>query len=64
MYFTMTTSDNKTYCSKVLEGSVTEIGRKISILIAEGGSFELDFEEYVLFSKEIAKNSIFHLYTK
>ena len=64
MYFTMTTSDNKTYCSKVLEGSVTEIGRKISILIAEGGSFELDFEEYVFFSKEIAKNSIFHLYTK
>ena len=64
MYFTMTTSDKKTYCSKILEGSVTEIERKISILISEGGSFELDFGEYVLFSKKIAENSIFHLYTK
>ena len=64
MYFTMTTSDKKTYCSKILEGSVTEIGRKISILIAEGGSFELDFGEYVLFSKKVAENSIFHLFTK
>ena len=64
MYFTMTTSDEKTYCSKILEGSETEIRKEISILIAEGGSFELDFEEHVFFSKKVAENSIFHLYTK
>ena len=64
MYFTMTTSDNKTYCSKVLEGSVIEIGRKISMLIAEGGSFQLEGGEHIFFSKKVAENSIFHLYTK
>ena len=62
MYFTMTTSDKKTYCSKILEGSVTEIGRKISILIAEGGSFELESGNYILFSRKIAENSIFILH--
>ena len=41
-----------------------EIERKISILISKGGSFELDFGEYVFFSKKVAENSIFHLYTK
>ena len=64
MYFTMTIPDEETFYSKNLEGSVTEIGRKISILISKGGSFELDFGEYVFFSKKVAENSIFHLYTK
>ena len=62
MYFTMTTSDKKTYLSTKYEGSFTEIGRKINILIAEGGSFQLETGEYILFSKEVAKNSIFLLY--
>ena len=64
MYFTMTTSGNKIYHSKMLEGSFTEIGRKISLLIAEGGSFQLETGEYILFSREIAKNSIFLLYSE
>ena len=62
MYFTMTTPDGETYYSKQLEGSFTEIARKISMLVAEGGSFELESGEYILFSKKIAENSIFILH--
>ena len=62
MYFTMTTPDGETYYSKKLEGSTTEIGRSIGVLISKGGSFQLDTGEYILFSKEIAENSIFLLY--
>ena len=64
MYFTMTTPDKKTYHSKQLEESFTEIARKISMLIAEGGSFQLEYGEYIFFSREIAKNSIFRLYAE
>ena len=64
MYFTMTTSDKKTYHSKILEGSEAEIGKEISMLIAEGGSFQLEYGEYIFFSKKIAENSIFRLYTE
>lgn len=62
MYFTMTTSDKKDYHSKKFEGGFTETGRAIEILIAEGGSFQLETGERILFSKEIAENSIFLLY--
>ena len=58
----MTTSDGKTYFSTDLEGSTNEIGRKINILIAEGGSFQLENGEYILFSSKIAENSIFILH--
>ena len=62
MYFTMTTSDGETYYSKKLEGSTNEIGRSIGVLVAEGGSFQLENGEYILFSKKIAENSIFRIY--
>ena len=64
MYFTMITSDEKTYHSKKLEGSTAEAGRAIGVLVTEGGSFQLESGEYILFSKKVAENSIFHLYTK
>lgn len=70
MYFTMTTPDGETYYSKQLEGSEKEIAREIriareiSMLIAEGGSFQLEGGEHIFFSKKVAENSIFHLYTK
>ena len=62
MYFTMTTSDKKVYLSKKLEGSTAEAGRAIGVFIAEGGSFQSEYGEYILFSRKIAENSIFHLY--
>ena len=62
MYFTMTTSNKETYHSKKLEGSPNEAGRAIGILVTEGGSFQLESGEYILFSKKVAENSIFHLY--
>ena len=61
MYFTMTTSDEKIYHSKKFEGSFTEVGRLIGILMAEGGSFQLETGEYILFSKKIGETSIFIL---
>ena len=64
MYFTMTTSDKKVYLSKKLEGSTAEAGRAIGVLVTEGGSFQLETGEYILFSREIAENSIFLLYTE
>lgn len=62
MYFTMTTSDEKTYRSKKLEGCANEIVGKINILVAEGGRFQLESGEYILFSKKVSENSIFLLY--
>ena len=62
MYFTMTTSDKKTYLSTKYEESPVVSVRAIEMLIAEGGSFQLETGEYILFSKEIAENSIFLLY--
>ena len=62
MYFIMTTSDKKIFRSKMSEGSETEIARVISMLIAEGGGFELELGGYVFFSKKIAENSTFLLY--
>ena len=62
MYFTMTTSDKKDYHSTKYEGSPDKLGRAIKVLIAEGGSFQLETGERILFSKEIAENSIFLLY--
>ena len=58
----MTTSDGKTYFSKTLEGSLDEVGRAIGVFIAEGGSFQSEYGEYILFSRKIAENSIFRLY--
>ena len=62
MYFTMTTSDKKIYLTKKLEGSTAEAGRAIGILVTEGGSFQLETGEYILFSKKVAENSIFLLH--
>ena len=62
MYFTMTTPDGETFYSKNLEGSVNEIGRSIGVLVAEGGSFQLESGNYILFSRKIAENSIFILH--
>ena len=61
MYFTMTTSDKK-YCSREFEGSTDEIVTLINILITNGGSFQLESGDYILFSRKIAENSIFLLY--
>ena len=62
MYLTMTTPDGETFYSKNLEGSVNEIGRSIGVLVAEGGSFQLESGNYILFSRKIAENSIFILH--
>ena len=62
MYFTMTTSDGETLYSKDLEGSINEIVTSINILITNGGSFQLESGNYILFSRKIAENSIFILH--
>lgn len=62
MYFTMTTPEGETFYSKNSEESFTKIAKKISMLIADGGSFELESEDYILFSRKIAENSIFILH--
>ena len=62
MYFTMTTSDKKTYLSTKYEESPSELREAIGVLVTEGGSFQLETGKYILFSKEIAENSIFLLY--
>ena len=62
MYFTMTTSDGETFYSKKLEGSTNEIVTSINILITNGGSFQLESGNYILFSRKIAENSIFILH--
>ena len=62
MYFTMTTSDGETLYSKNLEVSTDEIITLINILITNGGSFQLESGNYILFSRKIAENSIFILH--
>ena len=59
MYFTMTTLDEDTFYSKNLEVSTDEIITLINILITNGGSFQLESGNYILFSRKIAENSIF-----
>ena len=62
MYFTMTTSDGETLYSKNLEVSTDEIITLINKLITNGGSFQLESGNYILFSRKIAENSIFILH--
>ena len=62
MYFTMTTPDEDTFYSKNLEVSTDEIVTLINILITNGGSFQLESGNYILFSRKIAENSIFILH--
>ena len=62
MYFTMTISDGETFYSKNLEESTDEIITLINILITNGGSFQLESGNYILFSRKIAENSIFILH--
>ena len=64
MYFTMTIPDEETFYSKNLEVSTDEIVTLINILITNGGSFQLESGNYILFSRKIAENSIFRLYTE
>ena len=62
MYFTMTIPDEETFYSKNLEVSTDEIITLINILITNGGSFQLESGNYILFSRKIAENSIFILH--
>ena len=62
MYFTMTIPDEETFYSKNLEVSTDEIVTLINILITNGGSFQLESGNYILFSRKIAENSIFILH--
>ena len=64
MHFKMITPNGQDYFSKEIEGKAEELGAAIGELVTKGGSFQLETGEYVLFSKKVAENSIFHLYTK
>ena len=61
MYFRMITSNGQVYFSKDITGTAEELGTAIGELATKGGSFQLNTEEYIMFSKKVGETSIFIL---
>lgn len=61
MYFRMITSNGQVYFSKDIKGTAEELGTAIGELATKGGSFQLNTEEYIMFSKKVGETAIFIL---
>ena len=61
MYFRMITPTGQVYISKEMEGTEKEIGTALGELVTKGGSFQLNTEEYIMFSKKVGETAIFIL---
>ena len=61
MYFRMITPTGQVYISKEMEGTEKETGTALGELVTKGGSFQLNTEEYIMFSKKVGETAIFIL---
>ena len=61
MYFRMITQNGQVYFSKDIKGTAEELGAAFLELATKGGSFQLNTEEYIMFSKKVGETSIFIL---
>ena len=61
MYFKMITQNGQVYFSKDIKGTAEELGTAIGELATKGGSFQLNTENYIMFSKKVGETSIFIL---